>query len=770
LFSFSNQENETNRIIENFEQLLIQEQVFDKRWGFVRKKVENTEHSFYLGGSKMQLPKRQISFDNEAPPTEIVNELQGDKVETEVQDWCNSADIFLLCIDLNNKPETEHIARLTWRIKQTDREKTILYAVTNCKKQDEFLTFDEYVKFSVDINKKLNNNYLPYTDSTEFVKKQKEKFSICKELFCFTNDTDTQIDCLFFCINQLYKDIAEIRITDNKAYNYLTTNINFKNNSIMKEKSIKIAVVGAADNGKSHFISDVFRALNLMGIDYDTKAYLNYAQIVHYLNDIVGKKGIINPTNPMNRTRNKHHYKGYLNKLDRDIEFMDIPGEAFMNAEDIFSKYQMLKDAVKKCYTYGIWKRIWIQIFGKKKNTFFVEEYRTSGKTESIKLALNNNRSEQNTIQRSSSTIADDDKSVKPTIETAKGEKPNSKPDRIKYVSGEYVVNHFEKYETENLKDVLKQIVTEQENNPSFSNLKNINSDFWNNFYSYAFCDSCDDIILCELLAVSNDIATKTVEKSTGKKENEESDFFTCLNGIKTFFSDNKKPRMYVIFKGLDAMLNQEEDTFKNLFGGKVGADIAKISPQIYLLIHLAIYKKFFTQVAGVRKNIDAWIDESLKNKDKGFLNQGGDIQYLLDDKGELKVSLDEILLDESEFKLPRDTKKQGIESHLGARILEVLNFGKNPDRFKPAADQNEEDAIPNFILPHIYFTAYPIDAINLTIHKNSNEDHRKFDGLNVSQRLPLGTFNFIADLLNANGNADYNNQSDLENLLYYKR
>jgi hypothetical protein len=370
LFSFSNHESEINGIIENFEQLLTQNEVFGKRWGFLRKKAEGAEHSFYLGGGKMKLPKRQITFDNEMPPNEILSELKNNEVETVVQGWCNSADIFILCMDINNKPETGHIARLTWRIKHTDSEKTILYAVTNCEQRGNFSTFDKYAKFSVSLNQELNSGYFPYSDTNEFINRRKEKISICKELFCFTNETNTCIACLLYCINQLYKNIAEIKTTNNKAYHYLTTNINFKTYNIMK-KSIKIAVVGAADNGKSHFISDVFRALQLMGINYSVQKYANYAQVSHYLNGIVGKKEI-NPTDLLSDiTRDKDHYKGYLEQLDRDIEFMDIPGEAFMNAEYLYGTYHQLKGAVKDCYTYSWFK----QIFRKKKNTFFIEEY-----------------------------------------------------------------------------------------------------------------------------------------------------------------------------------------------------------------------------------------------------------------------------------------------------------------------------------------------------------------------------------------------------------
>jgi hypothetical protein len=394
-----------------------------------------------------------------------------------------------------------------------------------------------------------------------------------------------------------------------------------------------------------------------------------------------------------------------------------------------------------------------IQIFNA---SVVIEEYRTKGNTTKVTLALNNHQNKVSEQKTTPTTIADLNKPKEAPTPEVKTEKP----DKIKFVSGKYVVENFEKYETENLKTVLRQIIEEQKGNKSYPNLQNIEDEFWQNLYSYIFCDSCDDIVLCELLALPKGTAQRAV--SGKKKANLESDFTTCLNGIRTFFN-NRTPRMYVIFKGLDAMLNPK--TFKKLYASKVGRDIATCSPYIYLLIHLAIYKKFMTQINGVSDNFDNLLQFIKNNTENGFLKDDN-LKHLFDNSGELSVELDNILLADNDFEVPRDTTKQGIASHLSARISDVENFGRNTTRFKPLEDINT-DNLTNFILPHIYFTAYPIDAINLTIHKNSKTNRQAFEDLNVSQRLPLGTFNLIADLLNANGIADHHNGSDLENLLY---
>ena len=787
--SFTNQEETTNGVINNFKELLSGNSVFGRKWGFERKKVEATENSFYIEGGRMGMPKRQITFNNIEPPIDIFDN-QENIFTKDIIEYCNSADIFLLCIDFQNLPETSKINRLAYTIKHVDREKTILYATLNTNSHCRLgpqspiqNNFDNYANFIVaqhielinctakELSEEMKNllqyDYLfPYTDTQCFSTPQNYHFNLRKNVFCFSELGDESlgyIDSLLYCLNTIYaSENLEITMSNNKLYHYLTTNINFNTNNYMAKKNIKLAIVGAADNGKSHFISDVFRGLQLMGINSSTKKYSDYAQVAHYLNQIVGKKEI-NPTDSMSPlTRNEHHYKGPLGKYDIDIEFMDIPGEAFMDAEKITGAYQQIKDSVRDCYSHSYFQKI----FKKKKNIFFIEEYRIQGNSTKITLSLNirpfGNTEEAERKRIKDSNTEDEDKQIADSERTIIQE---NKPDKIKYVSGKYVVENFEKYDTENLKSVLKLVVEEQKDNSSYPNLKNLDDDFWRNFYAYVFCDSCDDIILCELLALPK--STAEITKSSEKAEIKESDFTNCLNGIKTFFTD-KTPRMYIVFRGLDAMLKHEDEIFKDMFGKKKGESIIKCAPYIYLLIHLAIYKKYMINIENVSEKFDELINSIINNEENSFL-RNTNLKHLFDkDSKQLLIRLDNILLDRNNFDIPRDSSNQGIESHLAARISDIKNFGRESRRFMPSEDVNINN-FTNFILPHIYFTAYPIDAINLTVHKNSSTNRQTFDGLNVGQRLPLGTLNFIADLLNANGIEEFHENSDLENFLYKK-
>lgn len=775
LYSFFDHEIETNKVIENFENLLTHNKVFDKRWGFVRKRVEETENSFYLGGGRKNLPKRQITFKNSEPPTEIFENQDNISILESIKNWCDSGDIFVLCIDLQNLPETWKINRIAYNIKQIDREKTILFAVLNedclCELKQKYpIDFNRYSRLAVNQHIELINGTLeglsdelksliqygylfPYTDSQGFITSQNKYFILRKKVFCFnkSNMHYGYIDCLLYCINHIYKEEnAEIAITNNKLYHYLTNTNNIKYNTDMA-KSIKIAVVGTQDNGKSHCISDIFRTLNLMGIDVAVKPYFGYQQVVHYLNNIVGKKNIA-PTDGT-LTKKEHHHKGLISKYNITIEFMDIPGEAFRNAENITGIYTNLKHCLENSYTHKWWKRMLnklpekiLQNLNITPINYFVEKQVEQGKQTLLALY------KVGTTENNQTAALDD----RPTSNNSENLVRNL--GGYKYVSGKDIVKNFEKYDTDNLKTVLKQIVSEQN---GYNILKDIPDTFWQYFYAYVFCDKSTDMILCELLALPKGVG------EAGENINIDGENFTyCLNGIKTFFEKRTSPNLYVAFKGLDAMLNAEK--FKELYNTLNINDIKRMSTKIYYLVLLAIYKKF-----GVRfvNDFDAFF-ESAKNDVKWFLKDENNnidpkFQHVYDSSD--SICLDDILKEEKDFSVPRDNTNQGLASVLANRVQELQQctaFGQ--DRFVQKQNVNINSDFTNIILPHIYFTAYPIDGINLTIHENSKTNRQQFDKLNLQQRLPFGTFNLVVDILNANGITDtgFNNDSNMENWL----
>jgi hypothetical protein len=786
LFSFFEHEKETNRIIEHFENLLVQNKVFDKRWGFARKKVAGTENSFYLGGGRIDLPKRKITFENTAPPTEIFENQDNNSISESIKNWCNSGDIFVLCIDLQNMPETWKINRMSYSIKQIDSEKTILFAFLDegshfGLEQKYPVDFNTYARLAVtqhielingtreglseELKNLLQSAYLfPYTDTQSIITPQNKHFFIRKKVFCLYK-ADMHfgyIDCLLYCINHIYKDEnAEIVTTSNNIYRYLTNDNNTKHYTDM-EKSIKIAIVGTQDNGKSHCISDILKTLELMKIHVSSDSGIGYKQVIDYLLKIDRQK-YIRPTNTADLTKKEHHYKGLIEKYNRNIEFMDIPGEAFRDAKGIAIIYRKLIDCLEKSYTHKWWKVILsklpeklIQKLKIDPINYFMEKRHEQGKQTSLTLYKVNTAAIKLPESLDYDT-ASEGSSDKKNIHNRKA---------YKYVSGKDVVKNFEQYDTANLKTVLMQIVNEQND---YDELKNIPNTFWQNFYAYVFCDKSTDMILCELLTLPKNVAEPTDNVTV-----EEDNFTTCMRGIKIFFEKKRTaPNIYVAFRGLDAMLNA--DTFKKLYSTKDVSDIQSMSTKIYYLVLLAIYKKFGDKFV---KKFDAFFESAkkdvkwpLKDKDKnGAIDSR--FQHIYDDSG--NICLDEILKDEAEFTVPRDSIHQGFAAHLSSMVqaLDIASdaFVFGEDRFKPKQHKNMSEDFTNIILPHIYFTAYPIDGINLTIHENSPTDRQKFVDLKVTQRLPFGTFNLVVDLLSANGiNTEFNNESNMENWLITK-
>ncbi|MEI6529777.1 MAG: hypothetical protein WCN88_05310 [Candidatus Falkowbacteria bacterium] len=785
LFSFFEHEKETNRIIEHFENLLTQKKVFDKRWGFVRKKVAGTENSFYLGGGRIDLPKRQITFYNTVPPTEIFENQDNNSRSESIKNWCDSADIFVLCIDLQNLPETWKINSISYNIKQIDSEKTILFAVLdedphfglNQKYPGDFNTYArlavaQHIElingtaegFSVELKSLLQSGYLfPYKDAQGIITPQKKRLILRKKVFClYKADMNFgYIDSLLYCINHIYKDKnTEIVTTNNKLYHYLINNNNKKHYTDM-EKSIKIAVVGTQDNGKSHCISDVLRTLELMKIYVSSDCGVGYKQVVDYSLKIDRQK-YIPVTNTADLTKKEHHYKGLIEKYNRNIEFMDIPGEAFREAENIAIIYRKLIDCLEGSYTHKWWKVIlsklpktWRKGLGIDDINYFMEEHHEQWKQASLTLYNVNTAAIKRMVAIEDNRTDDKLKSDQDNVNNRKA---------YKYVSGKDVVKNFERYDTDNLKTVLMQIVNDRKKD--YDEFKNIPNTFWQNFYAYVFCDKSTDMILCELLTLPQNVA-EPIDNANLKEDN----FSICMHGIKTFFEKKRSaPNLYVAFRGLDAMLNA--DTFKKLYNTEHSGDIQSISTKIYYLVLLAIYKKFGSRFV---KNFELFF-KNARNDSNWCLKENGAIdskfQHLYDSSG--NISLDGILKDEKEFTVPRDNTHQGFAAHLSSIVVSLQNASDNfvfgEHRFKPKTHKNMDEDCTNIILPHIYFTAYPIDGINLTIHENSSIDRQIFEGLKVTQRLPFGTFNLVVDLLTANGiYTEFNNGTNMENWLITK-
>lgn len=752
----------TDFIINNFCELFVTDKIFGKPWGLKRIKNNEIDNSIYVGGGRMNLPKKQISFINITPPESIYYYLENEPLSNNIE-WCNLADIFLFCIDINHLPEIWKINRLSYLINQVDREKTILYAVftdfhftgvDNFKKYTDLvvskhieLTNGETESFSDELNNILQNGYLfPYTDIQSFVGKGNKCVKLRENVFSFdkTDKFFGYFDCLLYILNTIYLgENVSIALSNNQLYHYLTSNNNTKYNTNMA-KSIKIAVVGTQDNGKSHCISDIFRTLKLMGIDVNVKPFYGYQQVVHYLNNIVGKK-TIKPTDIENFTRKDHHHKGYLAKINREVEFMDIPGEAFRDAESITGIYSQLKFCLEYSYTHKLWKRILNKLPKKIRQqlnispiNYFIEKTSAQGKLKT--LALYKAPTETTTQAQSLDDNSTNSLSEK-SVQNRRG---------FKYISGKDVVAKFEQYDTDNLKSVLKQIVAEQSEN--YQSLSSITDAFWQNFYAYVFCDKCTDMILCELLALPKETAAATVNT-------DQENFSYCLNGIKTFFERRSAPNLYIAFKGLDAMLNP--GNFKKLYNTQNIKDIVDLSPKTYYLVHLAIYKKYGCRFVS---NFDDFFN-AIINSQNSFLNEENNNIGLR--TGNIPKELEEILLDESDFLIPRDINNNGLSALLANRVQELqYAYAFGARRFLPLQDTNVTKNVKNIILPHVYFTAYPIDGIHLTVHKNKSTNRQEFEGLNLQQRLPFGTFNLVVDLLNANGITDYNNNSNMENFL----
>jgi hypothetical protein len=789
IVAFADHEQISTDIIRNFNELLTAECIGNRYWGLKRESAG--QNSFCIGGGRMNLPKHQITFDNETCPQEIfeIHETNPPVLEK----WLQEADIFLVCLNLDKLPETRQLAALAQNIQKGNKEKTILYAVMNYEQHwQSSEKFDNPADATVALNRDLincksatlpedkkhlllNGYAFPFTDTQEFATK-KEVFTLRKRVFCLGEAGGQKIgylDCLIYCINCLYKDEnAQIAITNNQLYHYLTTNIHIKTyNKMTMERKIKLAVVGASGNGKTHFLCDVLKVLQDLGLGLKDDLLEGYAQATNFWNSQNAFR-TIELTNPDKLlTRNEQHYKGLSRDEEFTLEFMDIQGEAFSNAIVISGVYNHLKDCLKARYTYSLFKLL----FKKKKNLFFVEEHWTRGNSTVITIRLNSKPDETPKITSQPASAPKDKEESQITEQNTSLEQLNAtaKPTRKIYRSGEYLVKHFERYQTESLIDTLKKVVQlEQNDNKSpykgqfeytvgsggKATTTKISDDsrFWKYFYAYVFCETCTDLVICDLLAVPPTPGGVTPTTQTASEG-----FKNCCDGCNLFLNNGKKVRKYLVFRGMDAML-QEDPTQENLatnilhrLYNTVRNRTIPLAPYIYFLIHLAIYKKYMPIEPDKWSAFENKLLEN--NHQNSFLSK---LKHL--PQTDLTI-LDDIIKDETGFVVPNGEAEDATNYRLQERIRMFFN------NYTPLSTIKAEIGDANVIYPHMYFTAYSIDSITLTIHKNQLNSADFGAAFNKDNRLPLGTYNFVINLLFANETKEkLHTKTDMENLLYY--
>jgi hypothetical protein len=566
-----------------------------------------------------------------------------------------------------------------------------------------------------------------------------------------------------------------------------------------KLKKIKLAVVGITSTGKSHFITDVLEALThkRIGIDpKDPNHDSNYARAYSYIirQEELKKITFTDPNALLTRT--KDHFKGTSKGGKFILEFMDIPGEAFRTASRI-NAFTDLKNEVEKHYTIPWHKRI---IKNTPSPNSFVEEHWTDGDAKIIKIRLNN-QEEETTQEETTQGITPRDSEVSETV--SKPDKPTTyRLTGTYYRTGKYVVKHFEKYDTESLIKTLKYIVETQQtdiNNNHRLDLIYKDQSFWNHFYAYVFCDTCTDIVFCDLLAVhmpksetasnseaqdtpNSEAASNSKAQDTSKPETDQepATFRNCIDGC-NIFTRGRNNKKYLIFRGMDALLEQSGENnniLHQLFNNIGTQDYVQLAPYIYFLIHLAIYDKYLRNLIG-NNNVTQFLkDLANPNNRTRFISK---LRHLLKDSSannanpslkDIKINLKYILQDEEKFFVP----KIGNESTLSIKLTNRINaFFIVAPYIRNCNSGIVPGITTNCIHPHIYFTAHPIDRTTLKIYKNemgsasfSLYNDKKEDFIKEN-RFPLGVYNFVADMLYQHGIGDYCEGTDMEMLLYYK-
>jgi hypothetical protein len=410
------------------------------------------------------------------------------------------------------------------------------------------------------------------------------------------------IESIFAIINQMYinkipNGIKINNIINNKIYNTMCFNNLFKSGKA--NKTIKIAVVGQSDSGKTHLLVDMMRALIKLGyVDSgdpihvkesdNKKIYTNYAQIKHFTWENYDKT--IKSTQGVG-TQNVHFKSGMIknNQTDFVLEFMNIPGERFKSEILINSYDKELKPTLKKAKKVFI-VEIWENNYSTDVRLLINFENNKDYETVSKELANNDyTKKDDSPLEKINGKELwnrfyefDSKTAVGAIIEYCKKANKNFKVQneevsikeieikKINPITGEIKIEKIkvtEKNVFDESRNEMKVVEVVQiddkeyqieQNKVKIGNqeyqVKNgkeqitidIISELASTLYYLHFCEQATDVIFCDRLVT----CTKETEKMRGSQNNKDK----LLSAFSIIYRQ-KKVNHYFVYRGLDALI-----------------------------------------------------------------------------------------------------------------------------------------------------------------------------------------------------------------------
>ena len=454
-----------------------------------------------------------------------------------------------------------------------------------------------------------------------------------------------------------------------------------------RKEYIRLAVVGTPSSGKSFLLQDIITSLRSMsGNDFPLERDgINYKQFGDYKPDEFGGNG----GTPFYACRQNNFYGAEMehigrNNLKYDMDFLNIPGEAF----GVFKDKEKNEITINRVDAYNKLRNELLRA----PKLFCVTTYISN--TNEIKIIVEPSKTRPITFGTA-------EKPIKTTPESRRTRFLNTWEEILgelndyemvkgssRKINGKTLLKHFFEYDTDSAILSIKELIKEQR----FNNINFDGDDFTGLGYDRAFvflhyCSLATDIVLCDRIFTAID-----------NQNNNEISFGQLSEGITTFL-DRKYNRVhvYLAFRNVDFMLYEREDNYHNLYNELLNNLDEELKRNIiYSIFHMSLlyhingdagkFDQEFAKLVGLPSSI---AKENLSNNCHGsFMQTIADLYVDFDGGNGIVV---------------HSTKD--LANHIRSRIGGLAS-GR---AFRGLLLRTGIDANTEEIVPHVYFTCTPI-------------------------------------------------------------
>lgn len=366
------------------------------------------------------------------------------------------------------------------------------------------------------------------------------------------------------------------------------------------KQTINLAVIGFPASGKSYLLSDMIATLAEMGYESElpelTYQHSSFGAFYYdaFNNDTGGMK-----QTPPSACRPANHYGAVLRRKGSQqsiaIDFLNIPGETFQDADKQLQRYYNLRDALHKTGKGLLELTVWRNPSGKE---CYVLEPALSIRD---KYALPNYKG----LSALTSARFDGD-----AQNYRDWEKIYSELNYYKYtlrkrksISGDYVLKHFFELNTDSVFATIVDIWKGFAN--GLDKMEYLTSNAFNDFYYMHYSSVATDIVICDKIFEPDGYA------------DESHNFLSMIETLQDLIKGENCPKVYMAFRGADLMLKKCVEAYKE-----------KCKSLPLNESRNRAYSLFESQIKSVYHNGAAADDALLDVAPRGFdISSGGDLR-----------------------------------------------------------------------------------------------------------------------------------------------